>query len=151
MRPASSRTSTTSSTASCEACITAAGILTAGLLPHFLTVTFMRMPSCPGVDTLYLQHNPCALMCQQCIYSPWGNGKEGGKCNVGLRMKCFALLHHGKNHFHPLCSSFRLLCRFKAIDNRVNIRFVECLEKRLRLFIFTQLLKKIFWWSRIPG
>jgi hypothetical protein len=54
----------------------------------------------------------------------WVKSYKGTKSNVGLRMKCFALLHHGKNRLHPLFSGFRLLCRFKTINNRINIRFV---------------------------
>ena len=58
-------------------------------------------------------HSPCRV-----------KSYNGIKSNVGLRMKCFALLHHGKNRLHSLFSGFRLLCRFKTINNRINICFV---------------------------
>src|SRR5262249_51186238 len=53
IRPASSRTSTTSSRSRCMACITEAGIRTAALLPHFFTVALM---GAPPVSTLYLHY-----------------------------------------------------------------------------------------------
>src|SRR5207249_9691146 len=62
IRPASSRTSTGSSSSSGMACITAAGIRTAALLPHFFTTLFMIH------DDPYPFIRQIAPTCQQCRY-----------------------------------------------------------------------------------
>src|SRR5260221_224451 len=61
-----------------------------------------------------------------------------------LRVKLFALIHHRKNHLHPSLASFRILCRLKAINNRIDVSFVQGFEKRLRFFVFSQFFEKVF-------
>src|SRR6266446_7044248 len=68
-----------------------------------------------------------------------------------LRMKFFALSHHGKNQLQPFLPGLRLFRRLKAVDNRIDVRFIQGPEKRFRFLVFAQFLEEILWHAGISG
>src|SRR5881396_415907 len=98
IRPASSRTSTGSSSSSGIASITAAGILTAALFPHFFTTLFMIQ--------FYFSsfiHTTTKVMCQQCRYRLPGRAARHPQKNVRSHLKKEILKRIGRDpHGSPL-------------------------------------------------
>src|SRR6185437_7350446 len=58
-------------------------------------------------------------------------------------MERLALLQHFYHCLHTLLSGFELFCRLKAIQNRVQIGFIEGLEECASLLILAELFHKI--------